>query len=547
MTDPKTVGHDLGQGIGQELDFLYRSMNFPAGGRLGYDVLFIALGLVVVSDRMGRVAAADAPVGQAIYDRHCAACHGVEGDGNGPAAVWLFPKPRNFSAGQFKIQSTPAGSLPSDEDLIRSITRGLGGSSMPGFAYLSEAERRDVVSYVKHLTAYTAPDGRKVRRFEEAAAAGTLSMSISVPAEPPLTFDSITRGRESYLKLQCGSCHGENGEGDGPSAKTLVDAFGIPVPPRDFNTGAFRGGSTGPDLYTRIAVGVAGTPMVAYPDTVITPAERWELVHFIQSLRRKDAEVNDVLTPEEGIIPVTRVTERLPLDPMDAEWERVDSVRVPLNPLWPEPMPVAAVAVRALHDGRILALMLQWRDDTFDGAPIRAEDFQDAVAVQFSMNGTFPFLGMGDSQNPVNIWQWRAGWQQATDGQPQDKENLYPAMHVDLYPDAAQHAKYRTAEAAGNRLAFRTLPSPVEDINARGFGTTVSQPPGSQNVNGKGVWRDNAWTVVLHRPLESPDAQDVKIGIERPTPVAFGVWNGAQRDRNGRKVISNWFQLALRQ
>jgi complex iron-sulfur molybdoenzyme family reductase subunit gamma len=286
--------------------------------------------------------------------------------------------------------------------------------------------------------------------------------------------------------------------------------------------------------------------MVAFPDSVITPAERWDLVHFIQSLRRKDAEVNDMLTPEEGLIPVARVSGDLPLDPLDPEWERVDSVRVPLNPLWPEPYPVAAVAVRALHDGRTISILLQWRDDSLNGAPVRVEDFQDAAAIQFSLNGTFPFLGMGDAENPGNLWQWRAGWQQTVDGEPQDKETLYPAMHVDLYPDSGQHALYRTAEATGNRIAYRSLASPVEDINARGFGTTASQPPGSQNVHGKGVWRDDAWTVVFHRALESPDDGDVKIRPERPTPVAFGIWNGAQRDRNGRKVISNWFQLVLR-
>ena len=519
---------------------------FTGGMPDRWSVLF-GLGLfAAMFSSQGAEATGDAIPGKAIYDTHCAACHGMEGDGNGPAAVWLFPKPRNFGAGQYKIQSTPAGSLPSDEDLFRSVTRGLGGSSMPGFAYLSEAERRDVVTYVKHLTAYTAADGRRVRRFEAAAQEGPPASPIAVPAEPPLTFDSITRGREWYVKLQCASCHGESGAGDGPSAPTLVDAFGIPIPPRDFNTGAFRGGSTGPDLYTRIAVGIAGTPMLAFPDTVLGPVERWNLVHFIQSLRRKDAEVNDVLTPEEGVIPPTRVSGALPLEPNDPEWDRVDSVRVPLNPLWPEPSPVAAVAVRALHDGRTVALMLQWRDDTFNGAPIRAEDFQDAAAVQFSLNGTFPFLGMGDAKNPVNLWQWRAGWQQTTDGVAPDKENVYPAMHVDVYPDAPRHALYRTAEAAGNRLAYASLASPVEDLNARGFGTIASQPPGSQNVHGKGLWRDDAWTVVFHRTLESPDAGDVKLRADRPTPVAFGVWNGAQRDRNGRKVISNWFQLVVR-
>src|SRR6187551_865380 len=87
--------------------------------------------------------------GKTVYEQHCAACHNLNGEGNGPAAVWLFPKPRNFSAGLFKIQSTPGGSLPSDDDLFQTITRGMPGSSMPSFTYLSENERREVVKYVK--------------------------------------------------------------------------------------------------------------------------------------------------------------------------------------------------------------------------------------------------------------------------------------------------------------------------------------------------------------------------------------------------------------
>jgi len=488
---------------------------------------------------------ADTPAGQAVYVQHCAACHGEQGDGNGPAAVWLYPKPRNFSAGLYKIQSTPAGSLPTDEDLYRSITRGLGGSSMPSFNYLSEAERRDVVQYVKYLTAVVGPDGQRVNRFEEARAAGTLPDPITVPPEPPLTFDSITKGKELYVKLTCVSCHGENGAGDGPSAPTLKDSFGIPIVPRDFSSGAFRGGASGPDLYTRIAVGLGGTPMVAYPDAVLSPEDRWTLVHYIQSLRQKDAEVNDILAPEDGLIAVPHHGGMLPLDPADPAWERVDSVRVPLNPLWPEPYPIPAVAVRVLHNGQVLAILLQWRDEILDGAPIRVEDFQDAAALQFSLTGRFPFLGMGDPLNPVNVWQWKAGWQQATDGVRPDVHTVHPAMHVDVYPDPPRQALYRTAEAAGNLLAAEAMTSPVEDANARGFGTMASQPPAAQNVGGKGIWRDGSWSVVFHRDLASPDAGDVQLVPGKTVPVAFAIWNGAQRDRNGRKVVSNWYRLRL--
>ncbi|MBI2947116.1 MAG: c-type cytochrome [Verrucomicrobia bacterium] len=480
--------------------------------------------------------------GQVVYNQHCAACHNFNGDGNGPAAVWLFPKPRNFSAGLFKIQSTPSGSLPSDEDLYESITRGLGGSSMPSFTYLSEKERRDVVQYVKHLTAETEPDGKRTNKFDEAKQKGQIAPPIPVPPEPPLTLDSITRGREFFTRLQCVACHGETGAGDGPSALTLKDHEGIPVLPRDFNTGAFRGGATGRDLYLRIAAGLAGTPMLAFPDDVLKPEERWDLVHFVQSLRRKDVEVNDILAPEDGLIKVSKSRKALPLDPTHPDWERIEAARVPLNPLWPEPDPIPAVAVRALHDGKRIALLLQWRDAIANGAPVRVQDFQDAAALQFSLHGTTPFLGMGDSNNAVNIWQWKAGWQEETDGRRQDVHTEYASMHVDLYPETT--SLYRTAEAAGNLLS-RMHSSPIEDANARGFGTMKSQPPKSQNVQGKGVWRDGFWNVLCVRELKSKDAEDVRFAPGKPVPVAFAIWNGQQRDRNGRKVISNWFQLIL--
>jgi mono/diheme cytochrome c family protein len=395
------------------------------------------------------------------------------------------------------------------------------------------------------LTAATGTDGARANRFEEARAQGTLKPPIMVPAEPPLTLDSITKGRELYVKLQCASCHGENGAGDGPSAAPLKDSFGVPIRPRDFNTGAFRGGSTGGDLYTRIAVGLGGTPMVAYPDEVLAPADRWALVHYIQSLRRKEVEVGDLLSTAEGLLHAARVEGPLPLDPVESAWEHVESAYVPLSPLWPEPYPVSGVSVRALHDGKRLALLLQWRDETLNGAPLRVQDFQDAAAVQFSLADQAPFIGMGDPQNPVNLWQWKAGWQQEVDGTRPEMNQAYASLHVDVYPEPALRGLYRTAETAGNLLAATGMKSPVEDANATGFGTLTTQPPAAQNVGGRGIWRDGFWSVLFHRDLESGDPGDVRLVPGKPVLVAWAIWNGAQRDRNGRKVFSHWQRLIL--
>ena len=150
---------------------------------------------------------------------------------------------------------------------------------------------------------------------------------------------------------------------------------------------------------------------------------------------------------------------------------------------------------------------------------------------------------MGDANNPVNIWMWKAGWQQATDGVRPDVDTLHPSMHVDTYPET--RGLYRTAEAAGNLQASLSLKSPVEDANAHGFGSFKTQSEKGQNVGGKGVWRDGHWSVVVTRELKSRDADDVKFVRGKSVPVAFAVWNGEQRDRNGRKVVSNWYNLIL--
>lgn len=480
--------------------------------------------------------------GPTLYQQHCAGCHGANGDGNGPASVWLYPRPRNFGAGLFKIQSTPAGFLPTDDDLLRSITRGLPGSSMPSFGYLDEASRRALVQQVKQLTVHTNAAGQLVNRFEDARAAGRLGQPVVVSPEPAVTLESLTLGKAMFTKMQCFNCHGETGAGDGPQVPTLKDDSGLAIRPRDFNTGLFRGGFTGPDLYLRIHNGLPGTPMVPYGPEMMTPEERWALVHYVLSLRRTDVAVNDLLAPEDSAIRVRNVA-TLPVDPMDPSWESLDPVRVPLNPLWPETNQVYAVAVSALTDGRKLAVLLQWRDELPQNTAIRVQDFQDAAAVQFSLTGKYGFLGMGDAQNPVNLWQWKASWQAEIEtGRPPGPEDAYHSMHVDTY--FQKERQFATAVGAGNVTSQRHL-SPVEDANARGFGSFVSQPIGQQNVAGKGLWRDGFWNVVYIRDLKSKDADDVNFEPGKPVPLAFAIWNGEQRDRNGRKMVSNWYQLIL--
>src|SRR5262245_20606494 len=152
---------------------------------------FIALGaactLNAAAPANQKAVPANLETPKAIYDQHCAACHGLNGLGDGPAAVWLYPKPRHFDSGLFKIKSTPAGFLPTDEDLFQTVTRGMPGSSMPSFTYLSEQQRRDVVQYVKYLTAYIDDSGKRINFFEEATEKGQVGVPIEVPPDRAVT------------------------------------------------------------------------------------------------------------------------------------------------------------------------------------------------------------------------------------------------------------------------------------------------------------------------------------------------------------------------
>ena len=87
--------------------------------------------------------------GKKVYEKRCWYCHGIEGGGDGPAAKTMFPKPRNFTRNEYKVRSTTFGSVPTDEDLFRIVTSGIEGTAMPFWSTISEAERWQVIYYVK--------------------------------------------------------------------------------------------------------------------------------------------------------------------------------------------------------------------------------------------------------------------------------------------------------------------------------------------------------------------------------------------------------------
>ncbi len=185
--------------------------------------------------------------GYGLYRRNCVHCHGVSGAGDGPTAPFLYPSPRDYRKGIFKFTSTPSGKPPHRNDLRRTISNGLHGTSMPAFHSLMTApEIEQVIDYVIFLSmrgeteallieeAFTSDEKDPNALSDEIVkdlvnngvfAKWKLAQTQMVdPPSPrtPSSPESILRGRDLFLgrtteKLECAGCHGQLAMGDGPS------------------------------------------------------------------------------------------------------------------------------------------------------------------------------------------------------------------------------------------------------------------------------------------------------------------------------------------
>ena len=219
--------------------------------------------------------------GREIYDRRCAGCHGVEGDGNGPAATFMYKdRPRDFRKAVFKFRSTPSSSLPTDADLLRTLTRGVRGTSMPSWHMLSEKERLAVIQYIKYVLAVDRSDPEDPYVvFEEEEPEPPLH--IGRPPEPD--EDMLAAGKEIWQAAKCWECHGETGLGDGGKAAGLRDDNKFQIVPADLTSGQFKSGSSVKDIFRTISTGLSGTPMPSYSES-FDEDERWAMAYYVMSL-----------------------------------------------------------------------------------------------------------------------------------------------------------------------------------------------------------------------------------------------------------------------
>ncbi|MBI4382872.1 MAG: c-type cytochrome [Nitrospinae bacterium] len=466
-------------------------------------------------------------LGSAVYKHMCVFCHGEDGNGGGKATGYLYPWPRDFRKGVFKFHSTPSGALPLDSDVYRTIARGVPGTSMPAWgAALSEDEIWSAVKYIKSFS----------KRFAEEKPRSPVE--IKAPAETGP--ETVSRGAKIYAEMRCERCHGTDLKGDGPMAEQLFDVWDHRAFVYDLtNPNTYKAGFELKDIFLTLTVGLDGTPMKSFGH--LSDHERWDLASFIQSRIQMDK-----LQKAEYEIDLRagKIDKPLDLDPNGPMWKDAPSNAVHLIPLSARKNPVNRIKVQSLVNADEIGIRVEWDDEVPNRSSSRHEDFKDAVAIEFALGGAVlhehghsePFFGMGNRGKVVNIWQWRADWQQEIETK---KKLEYATKGLDL--DVMIFGGEVNPVESLN--PFREVP--VEELNAEGFGTLTPQPLTKQNVKGKGIWEDGKWKVVFTRSVKSLNKWDADFETKSPVLIAFAVWDGVNADRNGRKVISMWQRLNL--
>ena len=232
-------------------------------------------------------------LGEQLYGQHCAACHGEQGLGDGPAAPFLAVRPRNFQEERIHFVSTAEGRGPAQGDVAAFIRRGSRATHMPAHPQLASSEVSAIADYIRALRLQGVAqevqmsfeeEGDEVSPQESNEIAAELlapGQQIAFSAAPQQHSSDLARGAEIFA-AQCASCHGPGGLGDGP--EELRDDLGRIIYARNLTRGEYRGGGRDRDLFWRIRCGIPGTPMPAFDENVVAGEDLWHLIAYVRGL-----------------------------------------------------------------------------------------------------------------------------------------------------------------------------------------------------------------------------------------------------------------------
>ncbi len=492
-----------------------------------------------VSDSRKNMSAKD------LYKFRCEVCHGETGMGDGPAAEFMYPRPRDFSLGLFKYKTSPATLPPRDEDLFDTIKHGLTGTGMPAWkALIKDEDIKKLIPVIKRFdtTAAWSPEDADDEDFDDDGYYLKDDFIIITEVEPvngqiAYSEESIAAGKIVFKA--CKECHGSEGRGNITSGKKLEDDWGNRIWPRDLSkpwtwritqVEDKKSQDSGRDktiqrIYQRLSIGILGTPMPAHRaeegnKDPLSLQERWNVANYVYSLREKSTPVGD------GVIRAMKVVDTLPASIDDERWNSVAAqtmVMVPniikdkrlFTPL------TDAITARVMYNENEIAFLIELNDRT-DSRPgekvstqihdVSKDMYADAIAIQFPQEGAFetrpvvikPLFRHGDAKHNTSIWYWNAG----------SVDPPVPAQTLVL-----------TGKG----------PDEKPQLNNADTGVTAS-----------GAWKHGQWRVLMKRSrTANEDSGEISFNEGQFIPISFANWDGNNGEAGSKHTLSSWYWLIL--
>ena len=432
--------------------------------------------------------------GKRLYLKYCSQCHGEKGDGEGYASPHLRPRPRNFTTGKYKVRTTPNGALPTHQDLVNIIRRGMPYTSMPAWPTLSDQEVSDLAHFITTFSPdFTNPEN--------------VPKPVPLPSAPASTNESIALGKKLYEENGCVKCHGTVGRGDGPSAPTLTDDWGYPIRAADLaQSWTFRGGSSREDIFRTMSTGLNGTPMPSFLDA-LPPEQRWAITDFIVSL-------SGTTGPGYSNLVVAKYVQ----DPIDlkkgaASFESARVARFPIIGQIMEPgrafhPPATSVTVQAIYDTESIAFLVRWHDMSAEKSgkngpslPVPPEEEEEPAVGAAAGSGGASKGGVfgeaevapapaGQAQTPADPF---AEAEAAPAGQPSEFSDAVSIQIPTQAPTGARKPYFIFGDGSELRrsLVLRSGPPRSSSVHRQGKRGHRSQRHGRSHVVSRATTREN--------------------------------------------------------
>jgi len=187
--------------------------------------------------------------GAVLYQRHCAVCHGAEGNG-GVGVPLNLP---DFLA------------VASDDYLRATLREGRPGRVMPAFAAFDEDAVDAIIGYMRSWSNQPPPQYRADRISGSAERGGTL------------------------FAAHCASCHGDQGQGGAGTGVTFSRPREAKIMAPALSNPGFQRAVSDAMLKATLLRGREGTPMPSLQALGLSETDAHDLVAFLRTLRFESA------------------------------------------------------------------------------------------------------------------------------------------------------------------------------------------------------------------------------------------------------------------